>query len=356
MLIAPHPDDESLACSVVLQRAARVGAAIRVVYATDGEDNPWPQRVLERRWRLTSADRERWGKLRRAEALAALHVLSVRASEAQFLGFPDQKLTGLLRCDCRPILARFAAIISDFNPTHLFVPSVADTHPDHNALAVILRLALINLMPQRPEMSVRSYVVHGKSVAFFDQAAAVAQSKIETTRKLLAIRCHQTQIRLSRRRFLGYASRPERFLELQASQTSTAEASVESFSRETDWLRIHLRFSPKATSIAEPTLFIFGHNDIGPCCLALRPCARISRVEALDCTTHKCVTVARYQGNSFTGEINIPGDVFSLAHPVFIKLERRSWFFDEAGWIEIAPVDVPEEIVAPNHEFVALPA
>src|SRR5215471_9298548 len=46
MLIAAHPDDESLACSVLLQRAVRAAAAIRVVYLTDGENNPWPQRVL----------------------------------------------------------------------------------------------------------------------------------------------------------------------------------------------------------------------------------------------------------------------------------------------------------------------
>ena len=54
MMFAPHPDDESLACSVPLQQAVGAGAAIRVVYVTDGDDNPWPQRVLERKWRLNA--------------------------------------------------------------------------------------------------------------------------------------------------------------------------------------------------------------------------------------------------------------------------------------------------------------
>src|SRR3984893_3165663 len=54
MLVAPHPDDEALACSIILQRAVRAGAAVRVIYATDGDDNPWPQRVLERKWRLNA--------------------------------------------------------------------------------------------------------------------------------------------------------------------------------------------------------------------------------------------------------------------------------------------------------------
>jgi LmbE family N-acetylglucosaminyl deacetylase len=38
MVIAPHPDDESLACSIVVQRAVRAGARVRVIYATDGDN------------------------------------------------------------------------------------------------------------------------------------------------------------------------------------------------------------------------------------------------------------------------------------------------------------------------------
>jgi len=30
--------------------------------------------------------------------------------------------------------------------------------------------------------------------------------------------------------------------------------------------------------------------------------------------------------------------LFSLVHDLFIKVDRRSWFFDEAGWIEIPVV------------------
>ena len=168
MLLAPHPDDEALACSMILQQAVRAGATIRVVYATDGDDNPWPQRVLERKWRLNAADRKRWGKLRRAEALAALRALGVRASDARFLALPDQGLTNLLKCDCRSTLERFAAIIRDWPPTHLLVPSIADTHPDHSALAVMLRLVLAELPGS--QMSVWSYAVHGESPAFFARA------------------------------------------------------------------------------------------------------------------------------------------------------------------------------------------
>jgi LmbE family N-acetylglucosaminyl deacetylase len=145
LLIAPHPDDEALGCGVALRRAVCAGAAIRVVYATDGENNPWPQRLINRKWFLDARDRKRWGRLRRIEALKALRVLGVSASNARFLGLPDQGLTNLLASDARSTIDAFGKIIRDWCPTHLFVPSIADAHPDHSALGIILRLALANV-------------------------------------------------------------------------------------------------------------------------------------------------------------------------------------------------------------------
>jgi LmbE family N-acetylglucosaminyl deacetylase len=170
MLITPHPDDEALGCGIVLQRAAGAGAAVRIVYATDGDDNPWPQRVLERKWQLGATDRTRWGKLRRAEALAALNTLGVRPADTRFLGLPDQQLTDLLITYCQSAFEQFATAINDWLPTHLLVPSIHDTHPDHSALAVMLRLVLGKLYPDGSPMSVWTYTVHGKSLAFFDRA------------------------------------------------------------------------------------------------------------------------------------------------------------------------------------------
>src|SRR5882672_10265920 len=71
MVLAPHPDDESLAAAGILQRACALGARTRVLFVTDGENNPWAQRAVELRWRIGAADRSRWGMRRRAEALSA---------------------------------------------------------------------------------------------------------------------------------------------------------------------------------------------------------------------------------------------------------------------------------------------
>ncbi|HWN81625.1 MAG TPA: PIG-L family deacetylase, partial [Candidatus Udaeobacter sp.] len=96
LLLAPHPDDETLAVGGLLQQAVQAGARVRVVYVTDGENNPWAQRANERRWTIGAADRLRWCVRRRAEALAALAVLGIEPEHAVFLGFPDQRLTDRL--------------------------------------------------------------------------------------------------------------------------------------------------------------------------------------------------------------------------------------------------------------------
>ena len=343
LLFAPHPDDESLACSILLQRAVHAGAVVRVVYVTDGDDNPWPQRVLERKWRLNATDRRRWGRLRRTEALAALRVLGVNGSAARFLALPDQKLTAVLTCGCQSALERFVGIIADWEPTDLLMPSICDTHPDHSALAVMLRLVLSEsfLAPMaRGQMAVWSYVVHGKSPAFLDCAEKICDSHSEAATKLRAIRCHKTQLKLSRKRFLAYAGRPERLVKVSARDKTVVNGSITSFFRLPYSLRVKLRLSPKAMRMSEPTLFVLGRDEAGAVrCLTMRAPARSSRVEMLDSASLDHVADAQYCGNAFAGQLTIPVSIFSSASAIFVKLERRSWFFDEGGWLELPPAE-----------------
>src|SRR5262249_9348450 len=142
----------------LIQLALAAGAAVRVVFATDGDNNPWPQRWVERRLSIDPAARARWGARRRAEAEAALATLGVPAGSARFLGWPDLGLTRLLEADDAAI-DTLAAEIAGFAPTHVALPSLHDRHPDHGALHVLVELALDKAGAACERLG---YVVHGR--------------------------------------------------------------------------------------------------------------------------------------------------------------------------------------------------
>ena len=215
LIFAPHPDDESLACGILLQNAVEAGAAILVVYLTDGENNPWPQRYLSRRWRLNAADRQRWAKLRRREALAALQILGVSPEDARFWGWPDQGLAGMLKSQSDVALARLRYLILEWCPTHVVGPDVRDRHRDHSALGLMLERLFSGGGLFSEKIQRWTYVVHGRKNGFRRAAKAWPQTELPVEAKRRAIRCHQTQMILSGRRFLGYASRPELLLSVQ---------------------------------------------------------------------------------------------------------------------------------------------
>lgn len=205
LVFAPHPDDETLAAGALIQSARAVGASLRVVFATDGDNNPWPQRWLERRWRIGAVERARWGQRRRREAATALALLGVDGADARFLGWPDQGLTdALMRDDVAT--ATLANLIAEFAPTHVVLPALGDRHPDHSALRVMLDLALLRVGSAAVRLG---YIVHGD--ARLANPCQVAGDAGRDRSKRAAMRAHASQIALSQRRLLDLAAKPERF-------------------------------------------------------------------------------------------------------------------------------------------------
>jgi len=203
LVIAPHPDDESIAAGGLLQRAMGAGAEVRVVFVTDGDNNPWPLRYLKKKVLINDADRAEWGALRRDESRRALAALSVPPTAALFLGYPDRMLTRQARSGDLQALDALRAIIDDFAPTLLVVPSAFDLHPDHRVIAWFAHTAA-------RERQIITYVIHGhpphERLAFRLDLTAE-----EAARKRAAIECHQSQLVLSRTRFLSYARPFEEF-------------------------------------------------------------------------------------------------------------------------------------------------
>ena len=209
LVFAPHPDDEALGCAGLIQHAVAAGAQVRVVFVTDGDNNPWPQRYVERRWSIDDTCRQRWGARRRLEAVRSVQTLGLPADAAAFFGLPDQGLTLLSRQRDAHALDLHVAELQKFFPTLLVVPSRDDNHPDHGA-----SYALIQEAVKRTGVDLQqwAYLIHRRW--FYPEASGftLQLTAAEKACKLAAIECHETQLFLSRGRFCAYARDLEIFI------------------------------------------------------------------------------------------------------------------------------------------------
>ncbi len=219
-VIAPHPDDESLAAGLLIQTAVAAGASVTVIVLTDGENNPWAQRATELRVRITQRARSRWGARRREEARHALSLLGVPNANVHFLGLPDLGLTDRLLLDPVGAASELHTLFERVRPTIVVAPALRDTHPDHSAAHIMARTAVAAC---RSDSTVLSYTVHGRR----DSASAERASDSGTMeRKMTAVAAHTSQHVLSAHRMRRYATVAERFFLEPACVCGVAERSL----------------------------------------------------------------------------------------------------------------------------------
>ncbi len=216
LVVAPHPDDETIAAGLLIQQVRAAGGQVQILLLTAGDNNPWPQRWLERRLRIGAADRQRWALRRRTEMGQALAVLGLPGSVLHALDWPDLGITRMLLQPDREAVAVVARQIDAFAPDLIAFPSLEDHHPDHAAAHVLVRLALINTAA-RPALL--AYLVHGRAIttAFVEIQPTPAQMSI----KHLALQAHRSQMALSGARMRQLADRPERHVAQRVSSTLT---------------------------------------------------------------------------------------------------------------------------------------
>jgi len=234
LVIAPHPDDDVIGCGGLLQRAAES----RVLFVTDGDRNPWPQRILLRKLSIGDEDRRRWGAMRRRESLEALSLLGIPESQTRFLGFADQSLMSLARRRDRRLLEILVEEIRSFAPTLIVSSSTFDAHYDHRALAWYAHKAA-----EECGVDIVTYSIHGSAPA--DRLRTILElAEGERARKRAAILCHQSQLLLSRNRFLSYATDCEGF-----------------YRDEHDIVRFESRLTSIALRAMHALFVLFGRHD-----------------------------------------------------------------------------------------------
>lgn len=127
MIFAPHPDDETLGCGGLIAKKRMAGAAVRVVFMTDGSGS---HRSL--------IDGATMRDLRRREALQAAACLGVAEADVFFLDFPDLHLSQHEHLAMYEVLG----LLRQYRPAQLFVPHHHDGHADHEAANRIVLAAL----------------------------------------------------------------------------------------------------------------------------------------------------------------------------------------------------------------------
>ncbi len=185
LVVSPHPDDESLCCAGILQRALARGARVAVVWVTAGDAFEFDALVTERHLRLKGRGMERLGHTRIAEALAAGETLGIPADSLAVLGYPDRGIESLYgpyydlpyfsawtRTDRVPYVrvlspgARYlgrnlerdlGTIIDEFQPTLVLAAAPEDIHSDHAASG---RFTLTILTARGLQDRLRYWVVH----------------------------------------------------------------------------------------------------------------------------------------------------------------------------------------------------
>ena len=159
LVIAPHPDDESLAPGGMIASAIANGQQVRVVVVTAGD--AYRRAALRiSKGRLSPAVYVELGGIRHKEVQAAIAALGVPADDLYFLGYQDGSVNSLWDANwdyahphrgandqtsspypfawephaplCGANLAKnLENILTDFRPTAVVYPDPTDSHHDH---------------------------------------------------------------------------------------------------------------------------------------------------------------------------------------------------------------------------------
>src|SRR5882724_203198 len=143
LVLAPHPDDESIGCGGTLARWRQAGRAAKVLFLTDGRQGSRSLRALAEHDPRRLEAEQRLIETRRQEAKLALQALAV--DEFAFADAPDGELWRHVESVAKVI----ARTVEEEGPDLIMLPFFTDRHPDHIAAGACLVRALQQISPSR---------------------------------------------------------------------------------------------------------------------------------------------------------------------------------------------------------------
>lgn len=132
LVLAPHPDDETLACGATMARKVDAGTEVHVLVVSDSADEAsdgGPQEEVT---------------IRNAELRRASRVLGLPDGAVDHRRFPDTRLDTVTDALCDVV----ADAVRQLRPQEVYTTSVSDPHSDHAALGRATRRALAGAGPR----------------------------------------------------------------------------------------------------------------------------------------------------------------------------------------------------------------
>ena len=132
LFVSPHDDDVAIGGSLMIQAALRDNVPVHVAIVTDGSQGY-----------CTKEEKTTISEIRRKETFAAYKLLGVPAENIHWMGFPDCQLSRYIgRREATGSDAAqshgytglqnaFTELLRAVRPNQVFMPTVADLHPDH---------------------------------------------------------------------------------------------------------------------------------------------------------------------------------------------------------------------------------
>ncbi|MFD2936621.1 PIG-L deacetylase family protein [Spirosoma flavum] len=142
LVIAPHPDDESLGCGGTIALLRQRGYSVHVLFVSDGTmSHP----------NSPSYPADRLRQVRETEALEALRLLDVPAENALFMRQKDTQVFTPDSPEFAEAVDFVHALLMSVRPATVLVPWRRDPHRDHRASWHQLMAALAKL-PTQPRV------------------------------------------------------------------------------------------------------------------------------------------------------------------------------------------------------------
>jgi LmbE family N-acetylglucosaminyl deacetylase len=184
IVVAPHPDDESLACGGLLAEACRQGLRGKVVVVSDGVGSHPNSKAYP-------PDRLR--SLREEEARQAATELGLKPEDMFFLGLPDRFVPSEGE-EAERAIGEIVHFVEQTGARSLLVSWRHDPHCDHEASYQIARA----VQRQAGELRLFEYVVWGHTLPPSTEVDPIGGFRIKVDQEALekkrrAIAAHRSQ-------------------------------------------------------------------------------------------------------------------------------------------------------------------